>query len=331
MKMILKDKLDENNFSLVEPRKEQYTVPNVYFERFNNRYRLWGEKKKKKKKLNQKERLSKMVYKKFRISVFGCKNVGKKTFAKSKFIYNPSDLDYMKTIGIEISTKKVEIYEAEVMLSFFIFSPEQRFWDNTQKHNLEVYVRGSAGAVIMYDITNPISLDRASQWIQIIKNNAEDIPILLLGNKLDLEEQREVSKEQVKKFKGDNIISSSMEISVKTGENVEKMFFNLTCMVLKIDPKETLEKMLEEKRDHFIWIIDRAIKTKKKKLEGKRKLKKLQKLWRKNYFEGTESFEEYLDTQKENVLNLAEYKNELVNAKELPEISKVWEKVKNLL
>ena len=110
MKMILKDKLDENNFSLVEPRKEQYTVPNVYFERFNNRYRLWGEKKKKK-NFNQKERLSKIVNKKFRISVFGCKNVGKKTFAKSKFIRNPSDLDSMKTIGIKMSSYTVKIYD----------------------------------------------------------------------------------------------------------------------------------------------------------------------------------------------------------------------------
>ena len=46
----------------------------------------------------------------FRISVFGCKNVGKKTFAKSKFIRNPSDLDSMKTIGIKMSSYTVKIY-----------------------------------------------------------------------------------------------------------------------------------------------------------------------------------------------------------------------------
>ena len=42
----------------------------------------------------------------------------------------------------------------------------------------------------MYDITNLITLVRASQWIKIIKNNIKDIPILLVGNKLDLEENR---------------------------------------------------------------------------------------------------------------------------------------------
>lgn len=271
--------------------------------------------------------LSKMIEYVRLISVFGCKNVGKKTFAKSKFMSNSSDLDTMNTLGFEISSKTVEIYETKATLIFTIFNPDQRFWHNTQK--------GSDGAVIMYDITNPITLDRTSQWIKIIKNNADDFPILLVGNKLDLEEHREVSREQVEWFKCNNNISESIEISVKTGENVEKMFLNLASMIQKIDLKGTLEKgleeMLEEKREHFIWIIDRAIKTKKEKFEDKRKLKKQQKFWRKNYFGEIESFVEYLDNQKENVLNLAEYKNELVNAKELPEMSKVWEKVKNLL
>jgi len=271
----------------------------------------------------------------FRISVFGCKNVGKNSLAKSKFLNNPFDLDYMATIGIEISSKTIEIYETGVRLTFFIFSPEQRFWDNTEKHNLGGLVRHSAGTVIMYDITDQITLDRASQWIQIIKNNTENIPILLIGNKLDLEEHRKVSKEQVEKFKDENNISSSMEISLKTGENVEKMFFDLTTMTLKIVPKETFEEMLEkrlkEKREHLIWIINRAIKSRKEKLESNRKLKKLQKLWRKNYFESIESFDEYLDKLKENILKFSECKNEIASAKELPEILKAWEEVKKLL
>ena len=267
-----------------------------------------------------------------RISVFGSKNVGKKTFAKSKFFYNPSDLDYMNTIGVEISSKTVEIHETKARLVFIIFNHDQRFWDKTQKINLEIHIRGFSGAVIMYDITNPTTLDRVPQWIRIIKNNAGDIPILLVGNKLDLEEHREVSQEQVEGFKENHDISSSMEISLKTGENVEKMFLNIACMILKIEKKKgTLEKMLEEKREYFIGIIETTIKTKKEKFEGKRKLKKQQKSWRKHYFGETESFEEYLDKQKENVRDLAEYKNEILNAKELFEMLKAWEKAKKLL
>jgi GTPase SAR1 family protein len=58
-----------------------------------------------------------------------------------------------------------------------------------------------------------------------------EFPILLVGNKLDLEENREVSKERVEKVKEDNNISESMEISLETGENVELMFKKLAEMI----------------------------------------------------------------------------------------------------
>ncbi len=177
----------------------------------------------------------------YHISVLGSENVGKKTLAKSRFLTSPSILDDMLTMGVEFSATIVEIYETKVKLLFRIFSRKQYFWDKTQRVNLEIHVRSSNGAVILYDITNPKTLEQVPRWIQIVKDNAGDIPILLVGNKLDLEEQREISKEQVEKVKEHHHISSAMEISVKTGENVEKMFLNLAGMTLK-NLKETLEK-----------------------------------------------------------------------------------------
>lgn len=85
----------------------------------------------------------------------------------------------------------------------------------------------------MYDITNAKTLNMVSEWCQMAKNYRKDIPILLVGNKLDLEMKRDVSKEQVENFKLNNEISESMEISLETGENVEKMFLRLTGLLLK--------------------------------------------------------------------------------------------------
>ena len=254
--------------------------------------------------------------------MFADKDVGKETLANSNFLNR-----HFHMIGVESTSKDVEFCGKNIRLQFWIISDDIEWFQHIWKQ----YIKGSQGVILMYDITNVKTLIMVSEWCQMVKDSRKDIPILLVGNKIDLEEQREVSKDQVDKFKEKHDTSSLIEISLKTGENVEKMFLNLTCMILKIDPKEALGKMLEEKRDHFVWIIDRAIKTKERKLEGKRKLKKLQKLWRKKYFEGTETFEEYLDKQKEIVLNLTDYKNEIMNAKELPEMSKVWEKIKNLL
>lgn len=167
------------------------------------------------------------------IAVLGSENVGKKTLAKSRFLENPSDLDYMLTIGMEFSTKTVEIDETVVKLLFRIFSHSKYRWDRTRKGNLEIHLRHSHGAIILYDVTNSKSIEQIPQWIQIVKDNAGDIPILLVGNKLDLEQQREVTKEQIETIKNEHNIVASMEISAKTGENVEKMIMVLTRMILQ--------------------------------------------------------------------------------------------------
>lgn len=167
------------------------------------------------------------------IAVLGSEQVGKKSLAKSKFLENPSDLDYMVTIGMEFSTKTVEIDEIVVKLLFRIFSHSKYRWDRTRKGNLEIHLRHSHGAIILYDVTNSKSIEQIPQWIQIVKDNAGDIPILLVGNKLDLEQRREVTKEQIETIKNEHNIAASMKISAKTGENVEKMIMVLSRMILQ--------------------------------------------------------------------------------------------------
>ena len=166
------------------------------------------------------------------IAILGSEHVGKKTLAKSKFLDNLGDLDYMLTIGMEFSNKKVKIDQTIVMLLIRTFSDKHRWWIKSPKGNLGNNMRGTKGAIVLYDITNSKSLERGPQWIQIVKDNAGDIPILLVGNKLDLKEQREVSKEQIEKIKNEYNIASALEISVKTGENVEKLFSDLTNLIL---------------------------------------------------------------------------------------------------
>jgi len=73
-----------------------------------------------------------------------------------------------------------------------------------------------------------------------------NIPILLVGNKSDLKKNRNLSKEQIKKFKIENNIKKSMEISIKTGVNIEKMFTRLTGMVFKnIKFRKSIPRIIE--------------------------------------------------------------------------------------
>jgi small GTP-binding protein len=169
----------------------------------------------------------------FFIAVLGSNKVGKKTLAKSRFLKPMSHLDYMLTIGVEFATKTVVIDITKVKLAFRILSSAQRFWDKSQRVNCGVHVRSSNGAIILYDLTDPTTIEKLSHWIQIVKDNAKDIPILLVGNKFDLKQQREVSKEQIEQIENQYNINSTIEISLKTGENVESMILNLTRLILK--------------------------------------------------------------------------------------------------
>jgi len=160
----------------------------------------------------------------FKVCVFADKDVGKETLAKSNFLNR-----HFHMIGVESTSKDVEFCGKNIRLQFWIISDDrERF-----QHIWKQYIKGSLGVILMYDITNAKTLKMVSEWCQMVKDCRKDIPILLVGNKIDLEEQREVSKDRVDKFKENHDISSSMEISLKTRENVEKMFLRLTEMLLE--------------------------------------------------------------------------------------------------
>ena len=111
----------------------------------------------------------------------------------------------------------------------------------------------------MYDTTNAETLNWFSQRIQVIKGNLDYVPpILLVGNKADLEENREVSKDQLEQFKKSNRLTSSMEISLKTGENVEKAFIKLTEMMIgktKTDYKVEMKRLTFLKENKRLAIL----------------------------------------------------------------------------
>lgn len=167
----------------------------------------------------------------FKVCLFADNDVGKETLAKMMIInfLKKQFENSMMTTGVEFTTKMVEHRGKIIKIHFWIISNEnERF-----QHIWKQYIKGSLGVILMYDITNAKTLNMVSEWCQMAKNYRKDIPILLVGNKLDLEMKRDVSKEQVENFKLNNEISESMEISLETGENVEKMFLRLTGLLLK--------------------------------------------------------------------------------------------------
>lgn len=131
--------------------------------------------------------------------------------------------DLKLTIGVDFYSKTTEFNEKNVKLQIWDFGGEERF-----RFLLSQYCKGANGAFFLYDITNSKSLEHLPDWTQIIRENAGDIPIMLIGSKVDLDEFRAVTRDDgilaAKKYS----LTSFVELSSKTGENVEQAFNVMT-------------------------------------------------------------------------------------------------------
>ena len=139
-------------------------------------------------------------------------------------IFNPSE---GLTIGVDFYVKTIELHGKSVKLQIWVLGGEERF-----RFLLGNYCHGANGAMIIHDITNMKSLDQMLEWIKIIREEVGDIPIMLVGNKLDLAESREINIEEGIEIAKKYNLSSYKEISSKTGQNIERIFEDLTDIVL---------------------------------------------------------------------------------------------------
>ena len=157
-----------------------------------------------------------------RIMFLGDPSTGKEDLLKH--YANGFFLDDLKlTIGVEFYSKDIFYKEKKIKLGIWDFGGEERY-----QFLLSQYCKCKNGAIIMYDISNSATLDHLSDWISIIRENAGDIPIILVGNQVDMEEHREVSKEDGKNLAKNYNLSAFIEIASKKREDVKKVFELIT-------------------------------------------------------------------------------------------------------
>lgn len=109
-----------------------------------------------------------------------------------------------------------------------------------------MYYRNANCAVVVYDITQSASLDKARTWIRELQKQADpSIIIALCGNKLDLSERRAVSEEDVKKYEElENLMWK--ETSAKDGTNVNEVFKELgTALAISLESLYSLSLSLQ--------------------------------------------------------------------------------------
>ena len=167
----------------------------------------------------------------FKLVLFGDAGVGKTALVK-RYLTGLFDPQYRITVGVDFHTKKLEINEKNVSLQIWDFAGEAQF-----KFLLPSYIRGASGGVCMYDITRKSSLDNVAEWLTIInsviRQESDRFPILLVGGKSDLEEYRDVSQEEATSTQNKFELLNWFESSSKTGQNVEKIFIDISTEMMK--------------------------------------------------------------------------------------------------
>jgi len=153
---------------------------------------------------------------KFKITLFGPGGVGK-TSLLLRYIKDYFSDDLKKTIGSNFLIKDVDIEGKQVRLLLWDIGGQPQF------HKLRtIYFKGSNGAIGVFDLSSNQSLLKIPGWISSINKSVKRrIPMILLGNKLDLE--RDVDKAEAEDL-AKRLSCEYLESSAKTGENVELAF-----------------------------------------------------------------------------------------------------------
>jgi Ras-related protein Rab-4B len=163
----------------------------------------------------------------FKYLIIGRAGVGKSCilhqFIESKFKEDPTH-----TIGVEFGSKLVNVNNKTVKLQIWDTAGQERFRSVTRS-----YYRGAAGALLVYDIANRESFNSLTNWLADARSLASpSIVIILVANKKDLDDKREVSYQEGLQFAKENDLIF-VECSAANGENVDESFLKCSRAILQ--------------------------------------------------------------------------------------------------
>lgn len=144
-----------------------------------------------------------------------------KTSITLRYTENRFDEEMKMTIGVNFASKKMTIDDANVTLMLWDLGGQPRF-----REVISDYFKGARIAIAVYDATRSFSLQRLSDWLERVRENAPDCQFIFVGNKIDEREngmgvtlEDDVLAEMASKYN-----AQCMEVSAKTGDGITEMF-----------------------------------------------------------------------------------------------------------
>jgi len=154
----------------------------------------------------------------FKLVLIGDSGVGK-TNILSRYINNEFSHATKSTVGVEFGSKIIKQNNKKIKIQIWDTAGQERY-----KSITSAYYKGAKGAFVVYDITRRETFNNVDKWIGDLKiSGNEDVFILLIGNKSDLESMRQVPTEEVEK-KAEQLKVAFCETSAFEGKNIEHAF-----------------------------------------------------------------------------------------------------------
>ena len=181
----------------------------------------------------------------FKIILIGSSSVGKSSILQ-RYIQKVFNESYSCTIGVDFFMKSLDIGDKSIKMQLWDTAGTEKFRSITTG-----YYRGANAAFIVFDLTSKQSFECLNEWIEnyykFSDPNSEK-NVVLIGNKCDLVDRREITQEEIDKFIKDNNIMY-YETSAKTGQNIDECFYFIAEKLVKEFENKENE---EEKRTDLI-------------------------------------------------------------------------------
>nr|XP_028570627.1 ras-related protein Rab-6B-like isoform X2 [Podarcis muralis] len=195
---------------------------------------------------------------KFKLVFLGEQSVGK-TSLITRFMYDSFDNTYQATIGIDFLSKTMYLEDRTLVPVSALHSSQEeglvrlQLWDTAGQERfrslIPSYIRDSTIAVVVYDITNLNSFQQTSKWIDDVRTErGSDVIIMLVGNKTDLADKRQITTEEVEQ-RAKELSVMFIETSAKTGYNVKQLFRRVAAALPGMDstPEKSKDDMIDIK------------------------------------------------------------------------------------
>ena len=183
----------------------------------------------------------------YKVLLLGDTTVGKTCFLMKYTDKTFQDI-HMATIGLDYRLKSMKLKSGKnIKLQIWDTAGQDRFRAITKN-----YYKGSHGIILIYDVTNVQTFENVKQWVSQIREEASaNVIIYIAGNKIDMEEDRKVNKEEGEKL-AEELGFPFVETSAKSGININETFEDLVERIDKIygnSPQKVTRNNLYKAKD----------------------------------------------------------------------------------